>query len=60
MKIAIASVTAIVYLWVGCGFADYRVFDHGIWPKSWPQELESLRKQSSTIQGGQLELLTYQ
>jgi hypothetical protein len=39
---------------VGVGstaFALYDVFDTGIWPKSWPAELEPLRKQSRTLVG---------
>ena len=31
--------------------ADYSVWDTGAWPKSWPQELDPLRKQSSTLEG---------
>jgi hypothetical protein len=31
--------------------ADYLVVDKGIWPESWPKELEPLRKQSSTLEG---------
>ena len=32
-------------------YADYSVTDKGMWPKSWPKELETLRKQSSTFEG---------
>jgi hypothetical protein len=39
--------------------ADYSVYDKGTWPKSWPKELDPLRKQSRTIQGSLLDLITY-
>jgi hypothetical protein len=31
--------------------ADYSVWDKGMWPETWPKELESLRKQSRTFEG---------
>jgi len=31
--------------------ADISVFDKGIWPDSWPKELEALRGQSRTYEG---------
>lgn len=31
--------------------ADYSVSDEGLWPESWPKELESLRKQAQTYEG---------
>lgn len=31
--------------------ADYSVWDKGAWPKSWPAELELLRKQARTLEG---------
>jgi hypothetical protein len=31
--------------------ADYGVIAKGTWPKSWPKELEPLRKQASTFEG---------
>ncbi|TWT41300.1 hypothetical protein KOR42_48400 [Thalassoglobus neptunius] len=36
-------------------FALYSVFDTGNWPKEWPSELESLRKQSRTLVGPMVE-----
>jgi hypothetical protein len=39
--------------------ADYSVFGEGAWPKSWPKELELLRKKSSTIQGSEADLVTH-
>ncbi len=31
--------------------ADYSVSDRGLWPKSWPQELEPLREHAATFEG---------
>jgi hypothetical protein len=42
--IAFCAVTSAVY-------ALYGVIDRGDWPKSWPKELEPLRKQSRTLVG---------
>jgi hypothetical protein len=39
--------------------ADYSVFGQGAWPKNWPEELEPLRKQASSIQGGRVDLVTH-
>lgn len=36
--------------------ADGSVSENGAWPKNWPRELEPLRKQADSIQGGLLEL----
>lgn len=36
-------------------FALYSVSDTGNWPKTWPKELEPLRKQSHTLVGPMLE-----
>ncbi len=60
MKTATALLTMAVCLAACATYADYRVFDQGAWPKSWPKELEALRKQSRTIVGGLLELATHQ
>jgi hypothetical protein len=32
-------------------YADYSVMDSGDWPKSWPTELEPLRRQARTLEG---------
>jgi hypothetical protein len=32
-------------------FAEYSVWDKGIWPTSWPKELEPLRKRARTFEG---------
>ncbi len=44
---------AIVLCATGSVHALYSVCDHGAWPKSWPQELEPLRKQARTLVGPQ-------
>jgi hypothetical protein len=31
--------------------AEYEVSDEGLWPRSWPAELEPLRKQARTLEG---------
>jgi hypothetical protein len=40
-----------VFVAVCPAYADYSVTDKGIWPESWPKELEPLRKQASTLEG---------
>jgi len=32
-------------------YADYLGYNEGTWPKSWPKELEPLRKQARTLEG---------
>ena len=32
-------------------YAEFAVWDKGMWPESWPKELEPLRKQSRTYEG---------
>ncbi len=52
MKQAIALLAAVAF-WAMCSlaYADYGVVDTGTWPKSWPKELEPLRKQARTLEG---------
>ena len=52
MKRAIALLAAIA-LCVVCSAvnADYSGWDKGIWPETWPKELEPLRGQSRTLEG---------
>jgi hypothetical protein len=52
MKRTTAFLAAIAFC-TACSiaYADYGVSDKGEWPKSWPAELESLRKQSRTLVG---------
>ncbi len=42
---------AIVFSLVSSVYAIYTVTDTETWPKSWPAELEPLRKQSRTFEG---------
>src|SRR5436309_3564578 len=51
MKRTIAVLAAIVVGAVGPAYALYSVSDKGEWPKSWPKELEPLRKQARTLIG---------
>jgi hypothetical protein len=51
MKRTFAAVAAIAFCAVVPAYADYSVTGKGTWPKSWPKELEPLRKQSSTFEG---------
>lgn len=51
---------AIALLAVCPAYAVYEVADQGIWPKSWPEELEPLRKQSRTLVGPMLAHEHYQ
>jgi hypothetical protein len=51
MKRTIAVLAAIAFCAVGPAYALYSVSFTGDWPKSWPKELESLRKQSRTLVG---------
>jgi hypothetical protein len=55
IRLLIAPALALV---VTCGVArgDWSVSPTGAWPGTWPEELESLRKQAGTIQGGLLDL----
>jgi hypothetical protein len=51
MKRTIAFLAAITFCAVCSVYASYEVEDKGTWPKSWPKELEPLRKQSRTLTG---------
>ncbi len=51
MKSTIAVLAAIALCAVCSVHADYGVTGQGTWPKSWPKELEPLRKQASTFEG---------
>jgi hypothetical protein len=60
MKTISALLAAIAFFAACSAYADWGVYPEGAWPKSWPKELEPLRKQSGTIIGGLLELATHQ
>ena len=52
MTKTIALIAALALLAVGStAYALYSVAETGTWPKSWPSELEPLRKQSRTLVG---------
>jgi len=51
MKRAIVLLAVIALGTAASVFADYSVRDEGMWPKSWPKELEPLRKQARTLVG---------
>lgn len=42
------------------GWLDYSVADKGLWPESWPKELEPLRKQARTWEGPLLPQRKYE
>jgi hypothetical protein len=54
MKRTIVFLAAIAFCAVHCVYAEYGVRDEGTWPKSWPTELEPLRKQARTFEGPRL------
>jgi hypothetical protein len=52
MNRTIAFLAAVAFC-AACStaYAIYGVIDTGTWPKSWPKQLEPLRKQSRTLEG---------
>jgi hypothetical protein len=56
----LALLAAVVCCVVGSVYALYSVSDTGDWPKSWPKELEPLRKQAKTYVGPQFEQPHYE
>ncbi len=58
----IAVVFAVIAICTTFSTVDavWSVADTGRWPKDWPTELEPLRKQSQTFQGGLLNLTFHQ
>jgi hypothetical protein len=50
MKTLLAAAILLVALG-SVARADYSVWDRGVWPESWPKELEPLRKQARTFEG---------
>lgn len=51
MKRKTALLATVVLFAVCPAFAVYSVSNEGTWPKSWPKELEPLRKQAKTLVG---------
>jgi hypothetical protein len=61
MKRTTALLAAIAFFTVCFAVkADYSVSNEGRWPKSWPKELEPLRKSSQTFVGPIVEEIHYQ
>ena len=60
MNRRIAFLAAIACCAACCVYAEYGIEDRGSWPESWPKELDSLRKQSRTLDGPLPGLLHYQ
>lgn len=56
-----SSLVAGIAIFAACSTASavWEVFNTGAWPHSWPKELEPLRKHSSSIKGGELELVIH-
>lgn len=50
-KASLLIATALVLLGATTSYALYSIADTGTWPKTWPTELEPLRKQSRTAAG---------
>ena len=59
MKRTMAILAALTLCAASSVYALYLVANEGQWPKTWPKELEPLRKQSTTYSGPQLELMHY-
>jgi len=59
MKKTIAVLAAIACCAAACAYAEFSCWDTGTWPPSWPRELEPLRKQSRSIQGGKFDLIAH-
>jgi hypothetical protein len=51
MNRSIAILATVVVFSAGLLYADYTVQNRGTWPKSWPEDLDGLRKQSRTLEG---------
>jgi hypothetical protein len=50
-RIAASLVVIVLFAICPAVFALYSVSNEGTWPKSWPKELEPLRKQAKTLVG---------
>jgi hypothetical protein len=60
MKRLTVFLAAIAFVAACPAYANWSVADKGTWPKSWPAELEPLRKQSRSLQGGLVNLTRYE
>src|SRR6185295_13274435 len=50
-RIVVLSAVVLVLMASSAVWGLYTVSDRGDWPKSWPAELEGLRKQARTLEG---------
>lgn len=55
----IALIAALTLCIASSAYALYSVANEGLWPKTWPKELEPLRKQSRTLIGPQFAARHY-
>ena len=60
MRATTVILAALTFCAAWPGHADYSVKDEGTWPKTWPAELDPLRKQSRTLRGSLLDLTNYE
>lgn len=60
MNAGTALLAAIVFGAACSAHAADLVKEEGMWPRTWPAELEPLRKQSRTVRGSLLDLTTYE
>lgn len=59
MRLPVGVVSLGIILIARVCLADYSVSDKGLWPSSWPKELEVLRKSSRTLIGPRVEYRNY-
>jgi hypothetical protein len=59
MKSKITFLAAFAFCAVSV-YADYSVSDKGTWPKSWPKEMEPLRKQARSLRGSVADVTLYE
>ena len=59
MKKILTCLVALAAFQTSISHADYLVESRGSWPKTWPKELEPLRKKASTFEGPLLPALHY-
>jgi hypothetical protein len=60
MSKLLAAFAAVMCLACLTARAEWGVADTGLWPETWPQELEPLRDQSRTLNGSLADLTFYE
>lgn len=55
----VVCVTFCVLFFASSAYALYSVANKGLWPNSWPKQLDSLREKSRTLVGPHFELTHY-